>query len=68
VLRDGRVTAIDKDALLAEIEAALQRPPSEAEAARRAFVKALDPHLRAFYADWPFPEAADAFRAFNARR
>ncbi len=68
VLRDGRIATIDKESLLGEIEAAMKRPPSEAEAARRAFVKALDPHLRAFYADWPLPDAADAFRSFNARR
>ncbi len=68
VLRDGRIATIDKEKLLGEIEAALQRPPSEAETARRAFVKALDPHLRAFYADWPLPPAAEAYRSFNARR
>jgi hypothetical protein len=34
----------------------------------RSFVKALDPHLRAFYADWPLPPAEEADRSFNARR
>jgi hypothetical protein len=34
----------------------------------RSFVKALDPHLRAFYADWPLPPAEKADRSFNARR
>lgn len=67
VLRDGRTVTVDKERLFAEIEAAMQRPPSEAEVARRAFVKALDPHLRAFYSDWTLPAAADTYRRFNAR-
>ena len=67
VMRDGKLVTIDKDALLSEIEVALQRPPSEAEAARRAFTKAIDPHLRAFYADWPLPSPGGAYRSFNSK-
>lgn len=68
VLRSGRMTSIDKEAVLAELETSLQRPPTEAETARRVLAKALHPHLRAFYQDWPMPEPEAGFRSFNARR
>lgn len=68
VLRDGRIASIDKEAVLAQLELSLQRPPTEAETARRALANALHPYLRAFYQDWPMPAPEAGFRSFNARR
>jgi hypothetical protein len=67
VLRDGKLASIDKDAVLAELEIALQRPPTEAEKARRILATALHPYLQAFYRDWPMPAPEAGFRSFNAR-
>ena len=67
VLRDGKLASIDKDAVLAELEIALQRPPTEAEKARRILATALHPCLQAFYRDWPMPAPEAGFRSFNAR-
>ena len=67
VLSDGKITAIDKEAVLAEFGRSLQRPPTEAEAARRSLATALHPYLRRFYQDWPMPAPEAGFRSFNAR-
>jgi 5-methylthioadenosine/S-adenosylhomocysteine deaminase len=49
---DGRFTRIDRDAVLAEIAASLQRPLTEAEQQRRLLSRAVFPHVRAFYDGW----------------
>ncbi|MFT3974965.1 MAG: amidohydrolase family protein [Amaricoccus sp.] len=51
VVRDGRVTGIDRDAVLAEISALLRRPPTPQEAEARQMVAQLMPLLRQYYAD-----------------
>ncbi len=52
VLHEGRFTRIDRDAVLEEIAAFFARPLSAAEEARRAFGRAVFPHVRDFYRDW----------------
>lgn len=49
VVDDGRVTGIDRDALMAEIAARLERPPSPAESEAEAMVDLMMPALEAFH-------------------
>lgn len=48
VVDGGRVTCIDRDAVMAEIKARLEQPDTESEAEARAMVKAIQPYLEAF--------------------
>jgi cytosine/adenosine deaminase-related metal-dependent hydrolase len=48
----GRFTRLDRDATLAAIAAALDRPDTPDEAARRALAAALLAPVRDFYRDW----------------
>jgi cytosine/adenosine deaminase-related metal-dependent hydrolase len=50
VLRDGRPTRFDADALTRELRARLARPLGSAERERREIARALRPHIAAFYA------------------
>jgi hypothetical protein len=66
VLADGRFTRVDKPAVLAEIAARYKRPLTPDESERRAFARALFPHVRAFYdgylagvGDEPFYRGSD---------
>ena len=60
LLRGGRLTTIDRAALIDAIRAELGRPPTPAESARRRRWEALVPHVRAFYAGWEIDEGAAA--------
>lgn len=62
VVADGRVTQIDRDAVLAEIAERLERPPSADEARARAMVDALMPHLEAWFRAYPDQGAVRPYR------
>ncbi len=49
VVDKGRAIAIDRDGVIAEIKARLERPLSPAETEARAMVAAIQPHLEAFH-------------------
>jgi cytosine/adenosine deaminase-related metal-dependent hydrolase len=51
VVRNGRLTTIDEDAVLAEIAEHLARPRNADEIAAADFARRIVPHLRAFYGD-----------------
>jgi cytosine/adenosine deaminase-related metal-dependent hydrolase len=65
VVRDGRVTLVDRDAVMAEIEDRLARPPDEAETRARDMVDRLMPHLEAWFRAHPDPGAGRSYR-YNA--
>ena len=67
VLRDGRVTRVDKPALLEELAAALRRPLTPDEEHRRRLSRALFPHVRRFYEGWLDPAALDPFYRQSSR-
>ena len=66
VLRDGRVTRVDKEALFREIKAALDRPLSAREVERRELARLVEPHLRRFY-QGTVPREAAPFTVYNSR-
>ena len=66
VLRDGRLTRVDKGALFREIRAALDRPLSAQEAERRELARQVEPYLRRFYAG-TVPQDAAPFAVYNSR-
>ena len=66
VLRDGRVTRVDKEALFREIKAALDRPLSAREVERRELARRVEPHLRRFY-QGTVPREATPFTVYNSR-
>ena len=53
VLRHGRFTTIDRDAVIEALSESLRAPLTPEERARRRLAKALFPHVRRFYDDWP---------------
>lgn len=67
VVRDGRVTRVDKAAALEELAAALRVPLTEQEVHRRRLARAVFPHVRRFYAGWLDPEQLEPFYRQNAR-
>jgi 5-methylthioadenosine/S-adenosylhomocysteine deaminase len=52
VLRDGRFTRIDKEAVLAELAASLRAPLTPEEQGRRRLSREVFPVVRRFYAGW----------------
>ena len=50
VMREGRVTRVDKDALYKEIRANLNRPQTDEELALEELALEVRPHLKAYYA------------------
>jgi cytosine/adenosine deaminase-related metal-dependent hydrolase len=67
VLREGRVTRVDKAAALDEIAATLGAPRSPEEEHRRRLSRALMPHVRRFYEGWLDPESLDPFYRQSSR-
>ena len=67
VLRDGRVTRVDKATALEELAATLRRPLTPEEEHRRHLSRALFPHVRRFYEGWLDPGSADPFYRQNSR-
>jgi len=52
VLRDGRFTRIDKDAVLAEMAASLHVPLTPEEESRRRLSREVFPVVQRFYDGW----------------
>jgi cytosine/adenosine deaminase-related metal-dependent hydrolase len=67
VVRDGRVTRIDKAAALEELAAMLRRPLTPEEEHRRRLSRTLLPHVRRFYQGWLDAETLDPFYRQNSR-
>jgi cytosine/adenosine deaminase-related metal-dependent hydrolase len=67
VLRNGRITRVDKTAVLEELAAGLQRPPTPEEEHRRRLSRALFPHVRRFYDGWLDPDAFQPFYRQSSR-
>jgi cytosine/adenosine deaminase-related metal-dependent hydrolase len=67
VLRDGRITRVDKAAVLEELAASLRRPRTPEEEHRRRLSRAVFPHVRAFYGGWLDPESLDPFYRQSSR-
>src|SRR5262249_57148922 len=67
VLREGRVTRVDKAAALEELAGVLRQPRTSEEEHRRRLSRALAPHVRRFYEGWLDPEALDPFYRQNSR-
>ena len=68
VYADGRFARVDRDAVLAEIAAALAAPRSPEEEARRRLGREVLPHVRRFYAGWLDAFAPTPFYAGASRR
>ena len=68
VLREGRVTRVDKSAVLEELAAVLRRPlTEEEEEERRRLSRAVFPHVHRFYAEWFDAETLEPFYRQNSR-
>jgi cytosine/adenosine deaminase-related metal-dependent hydrolase len=67
VVREGRVTRVDKAATLEELAARLRAPLTEEETQRRRLAHAVYPHVRRFYSGWVDPETLEPFYRQNSR-
>lgn len=67
VLRDGRFTRVDRDAVLHALAESLRRPLQAHELRRRELSRRLFPYVRGFYDDWQ-PEGGEPFYRLNQRR
>ncbi len=65
LVENGRVTRIDREAVLAEIAGRLGRPPTPAEERAQAMVDRLMPHLEAWFRAYPHQGAVRPYR-YNA--
>ena len=68
ILERGRFTRIDRDAVLAEIEALLAKPRSPEEEARKALGLAVTPHVKQFYQGYIREAPQQPFYAPSSRR
>ena len=66
VMRDGKLTHVDKEAVLKEINGALDRPLSPAELEARDLVSQVEPHMRRFL-EGTFPQDLIPHFIYNAR-
>ncbi len=66
VMRDRKLTKVDKEDLYKEIKAALDRPLQPQELERKALSKELEPHLRRYYTG-ALPRDATPHSVYNAR-
>jgi cytosine/adenosine deaminase-related metal-dependent hydrolase len=67
VLRDGRFTRVDRDAVRRALTESLRRPLQAHETRRRELSRRLFPHVQRFYDDWQ-PEGGEPFYRLNQRR
>jgi cytosine/adenosine deaminase-related metal-dependent hydrolase len=67
VVQGGRVTRVDKAAVLDELAATLRRPLTDEEVHRRRLSRLLFPHVRRFYAGWLDADAFEPFYRQNSR-
>ena len=68
VLRDGRLTRVDKAAVLEELAASLRAPLEPHEERRRQLARAVFPHVKRFYDGWLDEVNRDPFYAPSSRR
>ena len=52
VLRDGKSTKVNRSDLIAQVKESLSSPLPERVLETERMVRELEPHVRAFYADW----------------
>jgi cytosine/adenosine deaminase-related metal-dependent hydrolase len=62
VVRDGRVTQVDREDVLDALGRSLRQPLRPHEQKRRTLSRELFPHVRRFYDDWPPPDGAPFYR------
>ncbi len=67
VMRDGKLTHVDKDAVLKEINSALDRPLTPPEMEARDLISQVEPHMRRFL-QGTFPRDLVPHSVYNARR
>lgn len=66
VMRDGKLTTIDKQALIAELSAQAEQEPTTAQREREVLVAALEPYMLQFYSDWSLEDSRPFYLA-NSR-
>jgi 5-methylthioadenosine/S-adenosylhomocysteine deaminase len=66
VMRDGRLSRIDKEALFKELKAQLSCPPEAYEIERKELSKQLEPYLRRFY-EGTMPQNSSPHSSYNSR-
>lgn len=67
ILQDGQFTRVDKDALLAELAAAMNAPLTPAELRRRELAKEVFPYVKQVYDGWFDPQSCTSFYSPNCR-
>jgi len=68
ILKDGRFTRVDKQAILAELAESLSRPLTAEEEARRKLGTAVFPHVKRFYEGYLDGQEREPFYKVSARR
>jgi cytosine/adenosine deaminase-related metal-dependent hydrolase len=68
VLRDGRFTRVDREAILDELARSLRVPLTPDEVARRELARAVFPVVQRFYDGWLEESARDPFYRASSRR
>jgi len=68
VVRDGRLTRVDKAEALAQLATSLEAPLRPEEERRRRLGGAVFDHVRAFYDGWLDETARDPYYRPNSRR
>ena len=66
VMRDGKLTHVDKESVLREINSALDRPLTETELEARDLISQVEPYMRRFL-EGTFPPDLVPHSVYNAR-
>jgi N-acyl-D-aspartate/D-glutamate deacylase len=66
VYKDGRFTYVDREAILDQLTADLNRPDRPGEIAAAEFSRRILPHIHEFYRDWTLPPS-DPWYRLNGR-
>lgn len=67
VLQEGRITHVDKAAVLAELAKTLRQPLSQEEVQRQQLARAVFPHVQRFYDGWLDEQAREPFYRPSSR-
>ena len=68
ILREGRITRVDKAALLEELAASLRAPLTDEEERRRRLAKQVFPHVKKFYDGYLAGEVREPYYLPSSRR
>ncbi len=68
ILRDGKFTRVDKDALLAELAESLKVPLTDDELRRRELAREVFPYVKKVYDGWFRPDAYESFYCTSCQR